>query len=117
MTDTRRWLASYDPGVPADLDIPDVPFTKLAEAIFCEVPDATAWHFLGARGTFRELDADSRRFARYLADAGCHPGDVVAICLPNVPDYMTAHLGGLRAGCVVAGSWRSSSRTAGRGCW
>jgi long-chain acyl-CoA synthetase len=103
MTDTRRWLASYDPGVPADLDIPDVPFTKLAEAIFCEVPDATAWHFLGARGTFRELDADSRRFARYLADAGCHPGDVVAICLPNVPDYMTAHLGGLRAGCVVAG--------------
>lgn len=103
MTEDRRWLASYDPGVSPEIDVPDIPFTAIAERIFREVPDAPAWHFLGRSGTFRDLDQDTRRFARYLSDAGCRPGDVVAICLPNVPDYLTAHLGGLRAGCAVAG--------------
>ncbi|MFH1529573.1 MAG: AMP-binding protein [Pseudomonadota bacterium] len=103
MTDDRRWLASYDPGVRSEIEVPDIPHTEVAERTFRELPDVAAWHFLGATGTFGDLDRDSRRFARYLTDAGCGPGEVVAICLPNIPEYLIAHLGGLRAGCAVAG--------------
>ncbi len=103
MPEEHRWLASYDPEVRPDIDFPEIPFTTIVERTFREQPQIAAWHFLGVSGTFADLDRDSRRFARFLVDAGCVPGDVVAICLPNTPDYLTAHLGGIRAGCAVAG--------------
>ena len=38
-----------------------------------------------------------------LRAAGLEKGDVVGINLPNIPEYVIAWLGTLRAGCVVSG--------------
>ncbi len=64
-------------------------------------PGAFAYRAAGATGTYRELDEQSGRFAAGLALAGLTPGHVVAIQLPNVPDFLTAYFGALKAGMTV----------------
>jgi long-chain acyl-CoA synthetase len=64
-------------------------------------PDALAYHAAGSSATYRELDEQSGRFAAGLARAGLTPGQVVAIQLPNVPQFLTAYFGALKAGMVL----------------
>ena len=52
--------------------------------------------------TFRELDESfSDRFAAGLQDAGVVPGNSVALQLPNLPEFLVAYFGILKAGAVV----------------
>ncbi|MGD0064144.1 MAG: AMP-binding protein [Streptosporangiaceae bacterium] len=51
--------------------------------------------------TYRELDAQSGRFAAGLREIGLFPGQVVALQLPNVPQFLTFYFGALKAGLVV----------------
>jgi long-chain acyl-CoA synthetase len=51
--------------------------------------------------TYRELDERSGRFAAALLAAGLEPGDRVAVQLPNVPEFLTAYFGILKAGLVM----------------
>jgi long-chain acyl-CoA synthetase len=64
-------------------------------------PDALAYRAAGASATYRELDEQSGRFAAGLARAGLTPGEVVAIQLPNVPQFLTTYFGALKAGLTV----------------
>ena len=101
--DSKPWLKSYDEGVSPDIDIPDTTFAELLGKSFSDFADRPAMHFMGATIKFGKLDELSRRFAAFLAEIGCGPGDVVGINLPNIPQYMIAHAGALRAGCAVTG--------------
>lgn len=104
MTDPERpWLKSFDPGVDPDLPIPDISFSKMIDDTMEAYRDRPAYHFMGLTKTFDDLDKDTLRFARFLAEAGCKPGDVVGVNMPNIPQYLIAHLGALRAGCAVTG--------------
>src|SRR5690242_10585222 len=53
------------------------------------------------RMTYAELDAASSRVAVGLARRGLRPGDAVGLQLPNVPQFVVAYFGILKAGCVV----------------
>jgi long-chain acyl-CoA synthetase len=64
-------------------------------------PDAPAYRAGGSVATYRELDELSGRFAAGLAEAGLTPGQVVAIQLPNVPQFLTVYFGALKAGMAV----------------
>jgi long-chain acyl-CoA synthetase len=64
-------------------------------------PDAPVHRFGGAATTYRQLDEQSGRFAAGLRELGLRPGQVVALQLPNVPPFLTAYFGALRAGLVV----------------
>ena len=64
-------------------------------------PDAPAYRFMGTATAYGELDEQSGRFAAGLHVAGLEPGDVVALQLPNVPHFMVAYFGALKAGMVV----------------
>jgi len=64
-------------------------------------PDAAACRFTGTVTTYRELDEESGRFAAGLREAGLETGDVVAVQLPNVPYFLVAYFGALKAGMVV----------------
>ncbi|MBN9101038.1 MULTISPECIES: long-chain fatty acid--CoA ligase [unclassified Pseudonocardia] len=55
----------------------------------------------GARLTYAELDALSDRFAAGLLARGVAPGDAVALQLPNVPQFVIAYFGILKAGAVA----------------
>jgi long-chain acyl-CoA synthetase len=97
------WLASYPPGVPARIDpgvYPSLPAMLLdACRTFAERP---AFECLRARISYAEWEHLSRNFAAFLVEqAGCQPGDRVAIMLPNLLAYPVAFLGALRAGMIV----------------
>jgi len=64
-------------------------------------PAAPAYRAGGATATYRELDEQSGQLAAGLAAAGLAPGQVVAIQLPNVPQFLTAYFGALKAGLTI----------------
>ena len=64
-------------------------------------PDAPACRFAGTTTTYRELDDQSGRFAAGLLSAGVGPGDVIAVQLPNIPHFLIAYFGALKAGLTV----------------
>ncbi len=101
--DEKPWLHSYDPGIAPELNIPNETYVDLMERAMKSHPDIAAFHFLGSTFSFKEFDRYSMRFAAYLRERGCGPGDVVGINLPNTPQYLIALAGALRAGCTASG--------------
>jgi long-chain acyl-CoA synthetase len=57
--------------------------------------------YAGGALTYGELDALSDRLAAGLEGSGIQPGDVVALQLPNIPQFLIAYFGILKAGAVV----------------
>jgi long-chain acyl-CoA synthetase len=64
-------------------------------------PDKPAIQFLGHAVSYRELDDLSDRLAAGLRGAGLVPGDAVAVQLPNVPQFVVAYFGILKAGMTM----------------
>jgi long-chain acyl-CoA synthetase len=97
------WFASYPPGVPRSIN-PDA-YSSLSAMLLeaCRQHAARpAFECLSARMSFAEWDRDSRDFAAFLVEeAGCRPGDRVAIMLPNMLAYPVTFFGALRAGLTV----------------
>ena len=59
-------------------------------------PDAPAEIAGGRATTYHGLDEQSGRFAAGLRESGLEPGQVVALQLPNMPQFFTAYFGALR---------------------
>ncbi len=97
----RPWLAAYDPGVPHDVDVPDLTFDGLLHEAAERWPDRVALSFFGATHTFRELEEAVARFACHVDALGLDPGDRVSLHLPTSPAFVIAFLGTLRAGCIA----------------
>jgi len=97
------WFASYPPGVPKIID-PDA-YPSLAAMLVgaCrQHAERPAFECLGARMSYADWDRDSRDFAAFLVEeAGCAPGERIAIMLPNMFAYPVTFLGTLRAGATV----------------
>jgi long-chain acyl-CoA synthetase len=64
-------------------------------------PDKTAVILGAATLSYGQLDALSDRVAGHLAAAGVTPGDRVGLQLPNIPQFVIAYYGILKAGGVV----------------
>jgi malonyl-CoA/methylmalonyl-CoA synthetase len=61
----------------------------------------TALLFEGATYSFGDIAARAGRIAAALAERGVHPGDRVAVGLPNSPELVMTVLGVLQAGAVL----------------
>ncbi|MEN0129999.1 MAG: AMP-binding protein [Brevundimonas sp.] len=101
MTDQRPWVASYGPGVPADVVVPDEPVGACLQRAAESWPDRVAVDFLGATTSYRDLADRVARAAQVLVDLGVRPGDRVAIALPNCTSHVVAFHAVLRVGAVV----------------
>lgn len=97
----RPWLRFYQPGVPAELDIPAQPLTWLLDNAVKHYASQAAILYFGNRLTYAQLSALANRFAVGLQKLGISKGDRVAIALPNIPQYLIAYFGTLRAGAVA----------------
>ncbi len=64
-------------------------------------PAKPALVFDGGQITYGQLDALSDQCARGLRAAGFAPGDRIGLQLPNLPQFVIAYFGILKAGCVV----------------
>lgn len=61
----------------------------------------SALWFEGKEITYKELYRNSNRFANALTRHGIKKGDVIAIMLPNIPEFLYAFFGAQRIGVVV----------------
>lgn len=63
------------------------------------------WHSI----TWGEYYANARAVALALSDAGCRPGDVVAVLAENCPEWLFADLGAQCMGMIGTGIYPTSS--------
>ncbi len=64
-------------------------------------PDKAAILYDGGSISYAELDMLSDRFAVGLREHGLSPRDAIGLQLPNIPQFVIAYFGILKAGCVV----------------
>src|ERR671932_2602113 len=97
----RPWLRAYDPGIPANIDVPDEPLHAALTGAARRYPRRTAIRFFGRSTSYAELDALANRFANALLALGVRNGERGALLMPNCPQMVLAYYGGLRAGAVM----------------
>jgi long-chain acyl-CoA synthetase len=105
----KPWLAHYEEGVPADVEIPDYPVTQnlitAAEEylnntalIFGNVVELLGDKLMDATMSYQRLLDLTYRFAAALQQLGVKKGDRVAIHLPNCPQFVIAYYATLMVG-------------------
>ncbi|MFE7630310.1 long-chain-fatty-acid--CoA ligase [Kocuria sp. NPDC057446] len=97
----RPWTASYDPGVPADLELPETSLVHMLERSVARHGARTALEFFGATTSYADLGRQVDRAAEGLRRLGVRHGDRVALVLPNCPQHVVAFYAVLRLGAVV----------------
>src|SRR3954451_1883371 len=63
-------------------------------------PDKPVALYDGGSLSYAQLDALSDRFAAGLRASGVAGGETVGLQLPNIPQFLIAYFGTLKAGCV-----------------
>jgi len=101
MLDASHWLAHYQPGVPAQIDVPTESLATLIDHAAEQAPDHLATSFFGATMTYAQLGTAVSRAAEGLRRLGVRAGDRVALILPNCPQHIIAFYAILRLGAIV----------------
>lgn len=97
----RPWIRHYSAGTPSTVPMPKQPVDRFLESAANWLPKRTAIIFYGNRISYDDLNQRVNRFARGLLQAGLAKGDRVTLVLPNVPQFIIAYYGTLRAGGVI----------------
>jgi len=96
------WLEHYPPGVPAQANVNAYgSVAELLEAAFRRYPQRDALCCMEQRLRYQDVDVLSAALGGWLQSRGLVPGDRVALMMPNLPQYLVAIAGVLRAGFVV----------------
>ena len=96
------WLEHYPPGVPAQANVNAYgSVAELLEAAFRRYPQRDALCCMEQRLRYQDVDVLSAALGAWLQSRGLVPGDRVALMMPNLPQYLVAIAGVLRAGFVV----------------
>lgn len=97
----RPWLAHYDRGVPQTIEYPKAPLFYFLENAAKKYPDRACTIFKGAVISYKEMNALSDHMAAALVELGVKKGDRVGIFMPNIPQFVIAYFGILKAGGIV----------------
>ncbi len=108
----KPWLAHYEEGVPAEVEIPDHAVTQNLINTAAQYPNHTALIFgnvveplgnrlMDATMNYQRLLDLTYRFAAALQQAGVKKGDRVAIHLPNCPQFVIAYYATLMVGGTI----------------
>jgi long-chain acyl-CoA synthetase len=99
--DERPWLARYDAGQPADIELEYGSGLEMFAASVLRAPDTPIIRYFDGTITLRELDELTDAFACGLLDVGITAGDRVALYLQNVPQFVIALVGSWKAGAIA----------------
>jgi long-chain acyl-CoA synthetase len=100
-TDVQPWVKNYQPGVPAEIELPTESLVEMFERSVAEAGDHPAMEFFGRRTSYAKLGEQVDRAAEGLRRLGVRAGDRVALILPNCPQHVVAFYAVLRLGAVV----------------
>ena len=98
---SRPWLKFYEPGVPANLEVPLKSLTQAFEDATAKFGAKTALVFYGREISFSELRDLTDRLAGALAGLGLKKGDRIGLYLLNSPQFVIAYFAALKLGCAV----------------
>ena len=95
------WVRHYQPGVPAEIELPTESLVALYERSVREAGDSVATEFFGRTTTYAQLGDRIERAAEGLRRLGVKAGDRVALVLPNCPQHVVAFYAILRLGAIA----------------
>src|SRR4030067_2877255 len=101
MPSDKPWLTSWPSDIPKTIGYPKVPLHAILTKTATAHPEKTAIMYRDKEISYRELDELSKKFASALASLNVKKGDRVALFLPNIPQFIIAYHGILKAGAVV----------------
>jgi len=97
----KPWLAHYDRGVPATVDIPAISLVDLFANSVGKYGQSTCIIQDGKEWSYGDVDQASNRVANFLLDQGLQKGERVGLLLPNTAEFVMGYYGILKAGGVV----------------
>jgi len=108
----KPWLAHYEEGVPAEVEIPNhavtqnlintaAKYPKHTALIFGNVVEPLGNRLMDATMNYQRLLDLTYRFAAALQQTGVKKGDRVAIHLPNCPQFVIAYYATLMVGGII----------------
>ena len=98
---TKPWLKFYDEGVPTEMEFPEINLYEFLDNAAKEFGGRTAIWFLKNRISYKKFKNIVDRLATGLRNLGLKKGDVVAIMLPNFPQFLFSFYGVLKAGGIL----------------
>ena len=87
--------------MPKNIKYPQVPLQEILHKSAENFPEKIAIVYGEREITYAQLELLSNQFANALAKLGVKKGDRVALFLPNIPQFIIAYFGILKAGAVV----------------
>ncbi|MBC7229645.1 MAG: AMP-binding protein [Actinobacteria bacterium] len=99
----KPWLKNYDDHVPPSLEYENKTFAEKFREIVEKYPDKTAIIYMENHITYRQLDAYANQLAAYLIKIGVKPGEVVGLCMPNIPAHYISIIAVQKAGAASTG--------------
>jgi len=97
----RPWLALYDEGMPAAIDIDYANALDMFKASVVRSPAAPLIHYLDSTLSVSEVDELSDSLACGLLANGVRAGDRVAVYLQNIPQFLIGMLAIWKAGAIM----------------
>ncbi|MFW9827055.1 MAG: long-chain fatty acid--CoA ligase [Candidatus Thorarchaeota archaeon] len=97
----RPWLNFYDKGVPHTIDYPEINIYEFLDNAAKEFASRTAIWFLEHKISYKKFKDFAERLATALVNLGVKRGDVIAIMLPNFPQFPISFYGIQKAGGIV----------------
>ena len=97
----KPWIRYYDAHVPPSLNYPQISIVDLLNNSTQNFPDNTCLIYEDFEFSYSEVGYLSDRLASGLIRLGVKPGDRVGIALPNIPQFIIAYFGILKAGAIV----------------
>ncbi|MHA2350728.1 MAG: long-chain-fatty-acid--CoA ligase [Candidatus Thorarchaeota archaeon] len=97
----KPWLKHYDKGVPPNIDYPEINLYEILDNAADGYGGRPAIWFQKRRITYKEFRDIADRLATALVNLGVKQGDVVAMMIPNFPQFLFSFFGILKAGGIV----------------
>jgi long-chain acyl-CoA synthetase len=97
----KPWLRHYPDDIPHTLTYSDAPLVHFLERSAEKYERATALVFFGQKISYGQLREMVDRFASALIQIGAKPGEKISLMLPNIPQFVIAFYGALKAGLTV----------------
>ncbi|NVM28506.1 MAG: long-chain fatty acid--CoA ligase [Candidatus Helarchaeota archaeon] len=97
----KPWLKNYDEDVPAHIDYPEINLYEILDAAAKDFGKKTAIWFQKRKISYKDFKNIADRLATALVDLGVKKGDIVAIMIPNFPQFILSFFGILKAGAIA----------------
>src|SRR6056297_3088308 len=101
MIENKPYFKYWPDGVKKYVDYPNITiqehFVKKAE----QNKNRTYLSILGVDYSYQRVDEESSRLAQAFIEKGIKKGDRIGLFMPNIPQYVIAFIGILKAGATV----------------